>query len=284
MGNEQTHGDNLLSDGSNPSQRQGQDQRLESSAQKYGPINPIVESIPSHSTLPFPYQNNSGPSAQARHLQHPYGILPLQETPSTFPVTGNIPSALLDSTRESVGVQSHSQHAQQQSRRESSAALTPAAFYQFPRGAQFAGQAVSPMDGNQSSNRNLLHTQLRQGFSGAYNQHHGHYENMPGTHIMAPNINHNLYPTYPHSEQYAYWPNFYSNLAVLAPGTYQNPSLFERRSSAPLIQGRYYSGAMNSMVHNPNANRSTTIKVVGSDYGILTASASKPSLHSKLAN
>lgn len=101
---------------------------------------------------------------------------------------------------------------------------------------------------------------------------------------MTPNINHNLYPTYAPSQQYTYWPNYYSNPVMLAPGTYQNPGLFERRSSAPLIQGHYYAGAMNSIDHSPSANRSTTVRVVGSDYGVVSASATKSGLHGKLAD
>ena len=284
MGNEQAHGGDPLSESLKRTQRQSRDQKLDGSTQKDGPINPIVESVPSHSAQSLPNQINSGPPVQSRQLQYTYGILPSQDAPNAYSVTGNVSNSLPDYHRENLSVQLNSQEAQQRSRCGSTATLTPAAVYQLQTNAQFAGQTTTLLDGNQSSNQNLLHPQFRQGFSGAHNQHLGHLQSMPSTHMMALNINHNLYPTYPQSQQYAYWPNLYNNPAMLTTGTYHNPGLYERRSSAPLVQGHYYHpGAVNSIVHNPNANRRTVAEAVGGNYGMLSASATKPSLHSKLA-
>lgn len=284
MGNEETDGNNLLSEDLNSPQRRNQDRRLENSTQNHGPINPIVESVPSNSALSLPYRNTSVPLAQARQFQYPYGVLPSQDAPSTYSVAGNIPNTLPDYARDIVSAQAQSQQTQQQGRSELTAALTPTTVYQLQRKAQFVGQAVAPLNGSQSSDHNLPYTQLRQGFRSAQNQHFGHYESLPNNHIMTPNINHNFYPTYAHSQQYTYWPNFYSNPAILAPGTYQNPGPFERRSSAPLVQRHYYAGGMNSIDHSPNANRSTMVRAVAGDYGVVSASATKSGIHGKLAN
>lgn len=148
MGNEQTDGDNLLSQDLNSSQRRNQDRRLENSARNHGPINPIVESVPSNSALSLPYRNASVPSAQARQFQYPYGVLSSPDAPSTYSVTSNIPNTLPDYARDIVSAQAQSQQAQQQSRSELTAALTPTTVYQLQRKAQFVGQAVTPLNGN----------------------------------------------------------------------------------------------------------------------------------------
>ena len=266
MGDEPSGGGNPLSEPSKFSQRHGQSEKFEKPAAVQSPINPIVESVPHQTAQSFHFHHNLHPSVQSQQSHHPYASFFPQGAPNNVFGTGNLMSALPDYSRGSMGTQFQSHQAQQQNQRGSTAALTPAVVYQLQQNLQFAGQTTALLEGNQPTNHNVMHAQLRRGFSGAQNQHAGNYEGLLGSHAMAQNVNHHLHPAYQQSQQYTYWPTFYSNPAMLSPSVLQKPGPYERRSSAPLASEHYPSGAIQPAFYN-TSGRTTINKAFGSDYG-----------------
>ena len=265
MGSESSTGGNSQFEPSSLAKGHKQNERVEETTPVQGPINTIVESVPTQSSQPFRPDEKSGVVAHIRQSQTPRGFLPQHDTPVNAFTTASLTSALPEQSRANVSVQRRSHYSQQQAHRAAAATLTPTMVYQIQQNSQFAGQTAAALQRSQPTDYNAMQPQLGQGIFGPQNQVTGGFEGMLGSHATHPSMNPHLYPAYNQSQHYTYFPAFYGNPLTLSSSTLPNPGPYQRRSSAPMNNEFYYPGSTTTNFYHPSSTMAMG-KASGNDY------------------